>query len=281
MHPENNAEPVFAVPEAARAAVMARLEQAEKEHDVRILFACESGSRGWGFASEDSDFDARFVYARPLDRYLSLEEERDVLELGIEDSEAGVLDVNGWDLRKALRLFHASNPVLAEWLDSPIVYVERGSLATRLRELAPRVVRPLAAWHHYRGLMVKSRAKIQQGRGSLKTWFYLLRPLLAMRWLERGLGLPPMRFDRLVDGVVDDPALRAELEALVERKRAGAEQARLQGEAAPSERLVSWIESLMPEDGAQPDLPPLPFSAPPARLSELDALFRDILRETC
>lgn len=45
------------------------LGMVENEHDVRVLYACESGSRAWGFASEDSDYDARFVYVnRPTCR---------------------------------------------------------------------------------------------------------------------------------------------------------------------------------------------------------------------
>ena len=127
---------------------------------MRVLFACESGSRAWGFASPDSDYDVRFVYAHPRDWYrsssrssnenaefvyahprdwyLSIDDRRDVIERPIVD----LYDVNGWDLRKALRLFRRSNPPLLEWLGSPTVYRERTSAAARLRRIAARSFSP-------------------------------------------------------------------------------------------------------------------------------------------
>jgi predicted nucleotidyltransferase len=73
----------------------------------------------------------RFLYARPVEWYLSidLEHRRDVIEVPI----AGNLDINGWDLRKALQLFRRSNLPLLEWLGSPIVYYERYTVAAKMR----------------------------------------------------------------------------------------------------------------------------------------------------
>ena len=111
----------------------------------RHIMAIESGSRAWGFPSADSDYDVRFLYARPVEWYLSILEGRDVIERPIDAQ----LDINGWDIKKALRLFRKSNPPLAEWLGSPIVYLERQDIAERLRELAQRYYSPLACIHHY------------------------------------------------------------------------------------------------------------------------------------
>ena len=105
-----------------RQIILRELANLEKEHQVKILFACESGSRAWGFPSQDSDYDVRFIYLHPQDWYLSIEVERkrDVIELPISDD----LDITGWDLRKALQLFKKTNPPLLEWLGSPIIYAE-------------------------------------------------------------------------------------------------------------------------------------------------------------
>ena len=105
------------VPEVA-AQIDVRLSAIEAEFGVRILYACESGSRGWGFASPDSDYDVRFIYVHPLAWYLQVHVQRDVIELPISDE----LDINGWELRKALGLLRKGNATLIEWLDSPIVY---------------------------------------------------------------------------------------------------------------------------------------------------------------
>lgn len=103
-----------------RTRVLVELEAIEQRHDVRVLFACESGSRGWGFASPDSDYDVRFLYVHKPEWYLRVEPQRDVIERPIDD----VLDVSGWELRKALQLMRRSNPTLFEWLDSPVIYRE-------------------------------------------------------------------------------------------------------------------------------------------------------------
>ena len=111
----------------ATAAINQALDHVEADDDVAILLAVESASRAWGFPSSDSDYDVRFVYVRPPDWYLSidLEARRDVIEYPLKDN----IDLSGWDLRKALRLFRKSNPPLLEWLQCPIVYRERCSFA--------------------------------------------------------------------------------------------------------------------------------------------------------
>ena len=95
-----------------------KLREIERQENCRILLAVESGSRAWGLASPDSDYDARFIYVRPKESYLKLERARDVIELPINDE----LDINGWDVDKTLKLLHKSNPTVFEWFSSPIVY---------------------------------------------------------------------------------------------------------------------------------------------------------------
>jgi len=98
--------------------ITAELEKIERVENVRIIHAVESGSRAWGFASPDSDYDVRFIYVRDMRHYMKLEKTRDVIEWQLDE----VLDINGWDLQKALRLLHSSNPTLFEWSNSPIIY---------------------------------------------------------------------------------------------------------------------------------------------------------------
>lgn len=127
-------------PDAAGAIILERLAAIEQTEAVRILYACESGSRAWGFASPDSDYDVRFIYVRPRDWYLSIDLEcrRDVIERPI----AGVLDINGWDLRKALQFMHKSNPPLFEWLHSPLVYRAQAGFREAMQALTPAYYSP-------------------------------------------------------------------------------------------------------------------------------------------
>ena len=261
----------FSIPTGTHKAILQKLADAEQTHDVKIIYACESGSRGWGFASEDSDFDVRFIYVHKPEWYLGVapEENRDVLELGIEQTPVGELDINGWELRKALKLFRQSNPPLFEWLSSPLVYQEAGSLAQTLRKLAPDVISPLRSWHHYNSLMKKSRARYWEKWGSIKAWFYVMRPLMAMQWLEQGMGVPPMRFDLLMDGVVSEPKLRKELDALVALKCSGVE-----GDLfTPPKAIERYVENLAQKAQEAPDLP-----VQEGRV-DFDAVFRGALRE--
>lgn len=135
---------VDTVSEAMRARIGAALDRIEREEGVRLLFAVESGSRAWGFPSPDSDYDVRFVYARPLDWCLSLEPGRDVIEPPIE----GDLDINGWDVRKALILLKKPNPVALEWLLSPIRYRWDEAVCGRLAAVAARTAPATACLHH-------------------------------------------------------------------------------------------------------------------------------------
>lgn len=120
--------------------ILFHLKEIEARENVRIVFACESGSRAWGFPSSDSDYDVRFLHVRPVEWYLSIDKKRDVIERPVN----GGLDINGWDLKKALRLFRKSNPPLLEWLGSPILYLERFSVAAKMRELIPVYYSPTA-----------------------------------------------------------------------------------------------------------------------------------------
>ena len=197
--------------------ILGRLEQAQDEHGVRVLYACESGSRAWGFASPDSDYDVRFIYVRERDWYLSfdVEQRRDVIEYPIVDA----IDCGGWDVRKALYLFSRTNGALLEWLHSPIIYLERGHFAQDLRRLAPRAFNSIALCYHY-SHMARGNAReyLFNDKVRLKKYFYVLRPLLAIRYIEQGKGIPPVRFEALVEAVAPKD-LRPSIAALLELKR--------------------------------------------------------------
>jgi predicted nucleotidyltransferase len=224
-HVVRSAHPVS---EEMRNTVLDVLTRIERQHDVRVLFACESGSRGWGFASPDSDYDVRFVYVNRLSWHLTVEAGRDVIEQPI----SGELDVNGWDLRKALQLLRDSNPTLLEWLRSPILYCQEEAWASRLRTLAEDLFSPVRGYHHYVSMARKNlREHLYHDVVRYKKYLYVLRPLLAARWIREGRGVPPMRFADLVAATSLEPNLVTEIDALLEVKMRS-------GESATSPRWV-------------------------------------------
>lgn len=210
-----------------RQAVLAALERIEQEHGVRVLYACESGSRGWGFSSPDSDYDARFIYVHPQSWYLTVNEatgpggpQRDVIELPISDD----LDVCGWDLRKTLRLVAKANPTLSEWLRSPVVYRQDDAATTALGTLSEQAYSPLATWHHYRSMAEGNfRGYLRGERVRTKKYLYVLRPVLACLWIESFGTPPPMAFEVLLDNLLPDGSIREAIDALLVIKRRSAE----------------------------------------------------------
>ena len=242
-----------------------KLCEIEEQENVTILLAVESGSRAWGFASPDSDYDVRFLYVRPKEYYLRLQKRRDVIEYMLDD----VLDINGWDIDKTLRLMRGSNPTLLEWLSSPIVYAEH-PFASRLREASRDYFLSKPGLHHYLSMAAGNYREYLKGDSvRLKKYFYVLRPLLACRYiLEHGTP-PPMLFDTLLRSQMDE-ALISVVERLAEQKRQTPEL----GEGPRAEALNDFIEAELPVLEARisrlPDRPKLGWEP-------LNALFIEAL----
>ncbi len=239
----------------------------EDTHRVSVLYACEAGSRAWGFPSTDSDYDVRVVYVHPRDWYLSIDLARrdDTLDPPITDA----IDLHGWDLRKALDLFRTTNPTLLEWLRSPIVYRADEAVMQHWRALIADYYAPAAVGRAYRG-MARSIADQNLAEAPIphKAYLYVLRALLAVRWAERRADPIPVPIAPLLDAVLDASAVRAAVDELLARKRAGTEQ-----DAGP--RLPVLHDFIEAELARQRDLtfpePDRPGPAP------LNTLFCDVL----
>lgn len=249
----------FAVSDVVRDAIRNRLYEIEAVYDVRVLYAAESGSRAWGFASSDSDYDVRFVYVHRQDWYLEslLKRTKDTIENDVQPTPVGELDVCGWDLAKALDLYRNSNASIFEWLDSPIQYLEEGNVASRLFWMRVDVCNPYRLWHHYFG-MVGSAIKRFEERRTVKAWLYILRPLLMTMWIEQYRTPPPMRLDKVMDEVVSDTVRRAIVE-VVEAREDGKENDAFEPPAMLGDYVREGVERAkqldprFPKPVAQPD----------------------------
>lgn len=200
--------------------IVQRLEKVQSEEGIKILYACESGSRAWGFPSNDSDYDVRFIYIRKPEFYLSIDEGRDVVEKEITDD----IDLSGWDLKKTLKLFRKSNPPLFEWLQSPIIYLKQYSIYEKLKSLLPIYYSPLSCMHHYTNMAEGNlRDYLKNEKVWLKKYFYVLRPILACKWIENNLGPVPTEFEKLVNTIISDKSLKESINQLIEEKKGGAE----------------------------------------------------------
>ncbi|MCU6746599.1 nucleotidyltransferase domain-containing protein [Faecalicatena acetigenes] len=193
--------------------IIRKLREIEIKENVKILLAVESGSRAWGFASLDSDYDVRFIYVRPKKEYLRLDTVRDVIEVPINE----VLDINGWDLQKALRLLYKSNPTLFEWFSSPIVYMET-EFADEFRTMMMEYFSSKRSLYHYISMAEGNyREYLKRDMVRAKKYFYVLRPVLACKWiLEKGTP-PPMLFSKLMKVQLPE-YLKPAVEELLELK---------------------------------------------------------------
>ena len=248
--------------------ILSSIREIESQENAVIFYACESGSRAWGFPSRDSDYDVRFLYLRPIDWYLSIEEKRDVIERPINDQ----LDVSGWDLKKALELFRKSNPPLLEWLDSPIIYQEKFSIASQMRELAKTYYSPSACVYHYLHMAQgNSQNYIKGDRVWRKKYFYILRPILAIKWIEQGYGVAPTSFGVLLEQIIPSGELKDRINELIELKSKGDELDYGDRIPAISDFIAAEL-SRLEEDQKQ-------YKNNPAPTAVLDELFRNALRE--
>jgi len=215
-----------------------KLREIEKQENIRILLAVESGSRAWGFASPDSDYDVRFIYVRQKEDYLKLEAVRDVIELPID-----MLDINGWDLQKTLRLLYKSNPTLFEWFSSPIIYMET-EFANQFRNTMANYFSSKRSLYHYISMAEGNyREYLKRDMVRAKKYFYVLRPVLACRWIMEKGTPPPMLFSELMDAQLPEK-LHDDVNRLLELKMNSPEIREIPRVDKINEYLDSSIEEI-------------------------------------
>jgi len=199
----------------ANTQIQSELTRIELECGVRVLFAAESGSRVWGFASRDSDQDIRFIYCAFMDR----------IPKAIDRVLPGRLRFSGCDVRHALHLAQESRSELLEWLKSPAIHRVEPAFALYLGLLASEFYSGERLFRHYlREAEARYRAQPWEETGGLGRYLEVLRPLLACRWIEQCRGAVPLSFQMLADTTVEDPAMRVQIAVIVARKRGNAER---------------------------------------------------------
>jgi hypothetical protein len=220
-----------------KTLIQEKLIVLQQQFEVEILYACESGSRAWGFASSDSDYDVRFIYRSHQSEYLSIRDRRDVIELPFDE----VLDIGGWDLRKVLRLFIKSNAALYEWLQSPIVYMVQDDFVEELRSLIPAYFSGRAACHHYMSIAGNTFwQELQTDLVRVKKYFYALRPLLAALWIIEKTEVPPLEF-HVLRSLIADAEWQRIVDDLLQQKKQGTEKDLIR--AVPL--LQEWIKDTL------------------------------------
>lgn len=243
-----------------------KINEIENLENVKILYAVESGSRAWGFESPDSDYDVRFIYVRPKEFYLRLDKTRDVIEWQLDET----LDINGWDLQKTLRLIHSSNPTIFEWGNSPIVYKTTTEWDYIKAEM-PRYFNIKSGLYHYHSTAFNTYKNYFNGETvKLKKYFYVLRPILACKWILDKKTVPPVLFSDLVNAELDTK-LKIVIDNLFMLKMQTSEL----GESGHIEQLTEYIEKNLNHIKIQIDDLPLEHKE---NLESLNKLFMNVLK---
>ena len=246
------------VKESVRDLILEKIKEIEEKEHVRVLHVIESGSRAWGFASPDSDYDVRFIYVRDRNFYLSLKDNKDFIDWELNE----VLDINGWDLKKALQHFHKSNATLFEWSNSPVVYYTTDEWKQLYEEVASKYFACKSPMYHYYGTANKNYHEyLMEDMVMYKKYFYVLRPILACKWIEEKKCPPPVLFDELFSSVLEND-MKAAVEELLAKKVKMSES----DKAPKVEKINQYIEEklayykelleTMPDD-RNPDWEPL------------------------
>jgi len=215
--------------------IINKLHETEVAHNVKIPLAIESGSRGWGFASPDSDYDCRFIYVPSKEYYLSIQNRRDVIEYDVD----AVFDINGWELAKAIQHIIKSNAVILEWLSCQEIYLRHEEVASKLERLAKKFFNPIHVTHHYLALARKKLDEIEGNeRALLKAYFYVLRPLANVRYIEKFGVMSPMEYHKTLSAIDLDDEVCAEIGRLLEIKKSAVEAELIEH----NEILVSYFK---------------------------------------
>ena len=248
-----------------KSRIFQELNKIEKNNDVKVIYACESGSRAWGFASEDSDYDVRFIYVHPKDWYLTIADKRDVIEIPFD----GELDISGRDIRKSLKLLRKSNSPLLEWLSSPIKYRNVRLVMNAFVELSRDAFLSESSCHHYLSMAQNIIENFKDGEeAELKSYLYSLRTILCCRWIISRLIQPPMKILDLLNEFLPSGELRELIDKLIDLKIKGAESAKINRSLFFEEYLESQLNFV------KTNIPKNPKKVP---FEKFDSVFQEIL----
>ena len=212
------------------------LKEIELKRNVKILYACETGRRAWGFPSPDSDYDVRFIYMQERDWYLSLSQRKDTIEF-----MDGDLDITGWDLKKSLTLLKKSNATLIERFQSPIEYFSIQEFKDEFKNLIERYYSPTAVFFHHYSLTKKFWEEIKDANEyKLKSWFYMVRSLFSCAWILEKESVLPMNIQALMGWMSEDWKNR--INELIELKKTVGEKYLHLKDTELNERISALLE---------------------------------------
>ena len=199
--------------------IMTLLHDLERQHNIRILMAVNYGSRCFGYSSSESDWDVRFIYVHQPEWYFSIAKTEDVIEMMIAEDH---LDIEGYDLKKALNLLARTNPIESDWLHANDYYILDKDFLHNMLAFESQCYNRHHAMYHFYSISVKHNQRYLDKEVTLKRFIYYMRGLLSCRWVEQNGSHPPVNVDELIDATItDNESVKAKAHRMLELKRTG------------------------------------------------------------
>jgi predicted nucleotidyltransferase len=196
-------------------SILQKLHETEETYNVKIPLAIESGSRGWGFAATNADYDCRFLYVHERDWYLSVLERKEFIEYAVDE----VFDIKGYDISRALKYIMKPQATIYEWISSNVVYIRNEPILAKLQELALEFFNPIPISYHYLSLAKRMFSEINDVEtAKIKKYFYILRPVAKLNFIQQHGKMPYMEYDRTLAEIDLDPKIFSAIQELKAKK---------------------------------------------------------------
>lgn len=172
----------------------------EAKNNIKILFAVENGSRAWRMASQDSDYDVRFVFARPLNEYIQINQPEEIINAYFDKKinqckqKNALIDIVGFDVFKFAKLLSSSNPSMIEWLTTDIVYYGKQNKA--FKDFAKKNFNKASLYFHYKSMCRNNYIKYLKSKDKVtyKKYLYAYRGLINAKYIVYKKSIPPIIF---------------------------------------------------------------------------------------
>ncbi|WP_243290827.1 nucleotidyltransferase domain-containing protein [Bacillus sp. FJAT-47783] len=188
------------------------LRQLEQQNGISILYACELGSRAYGYETKTSDYDIRFIFQYPIASYIGINPIKESIQYN-----HGQMECHGWDIKKAAQLAKKSNPSLIEWLQSPIIYLDQKRFSQKFFDRCKESYDLSTLRKHYERMFTKNIEQVREGK--FKMLLHAIRSLLAIQYMIHEQKIPPVQLSKLLLYITDDQIKETYEAVIFEAKR--------------------------------------------------------------
>ena len=188
------------IPNSQNDIIKKKLDEIEKKHNIKIIYACEVGSKAWGSDSKNSDYDIRYIYISPKSHYLNK-----VNNDTIKDELNDEFDIYGYDISKILESLKKQNYNIYEWINSPIKY-KTSITSEQLEQITSEHLTPQDLFQSYLNLSKNNYIQLIKKREivDIKSYLLVLKTLLMSEYISNTGKFPPLNMQEIFNIQLND-----------------------------------------------------------------------------